>query len=65
VKMAIHVILWIFVGAVLVLIIKNAGNFAVAVSAVDTPIMGAAGLLSGSGYQGGQNLMPTTGVRAA
>jgi membrane-bound inhibitor of C-type lysozyme len=64
-KMAIHVVLWIFIGAIVVLIIKNAGNFAVAVSAVDQPVLGAANLLSGSGYQGGQNVMPSYGVKAA
>lgn len=49
---AIHVILWFFVGALLVLIIKNASSFATAVTAVDTPVLQAGNLLAGGAYAG-------------
>jgi hypothetical protein len=52
-RMAVHVILWVFVGALIVLVIKNAASFATAVSAVDTPILSSASLLSGAGIPSG------------
>jgi hypothetical protein len=44
---AVHLILWLFVGALIVLIVKNASSFAAAVTAVDTPVLQGAQLLSG------------------
>ena len=60
-----EIILWSVIGAALVLIIKNAGNFAVAVSSVGQVSDATLGILSGSGYQGGQSVMPSQGVRIA
>lgn len=44
----IHLVLWVFVGAILVLIIKNAKGFATAVNAVGGQITNDASLLAGN-----------------
>lgn len=54
-----EVIMWTVVGALLVLVIKNAGNFAVAVTSVGNVSNTTLGLLSGSNYQGGQSVAPS------
>lgn len=44
----VHLIMWIFVGALLVLVVKNAAGFATAVSAVGGQITNDATLLTGA-----------------
>lgn len=44
----VHVILWLFVGALLVLIVKNASGFATAVNAVGGQVTNDASLLTGA-----------------
>lgn len=43
----VHLIMWIFVGALVVLVVKNASGFATAVNAVGGQITNDAQLLSG------------------
>lgn len=45
----VHLIMWIFVGALLVLVVTHASGFATAVSAVGGQVTSDAGLLSGAG----------------
>lgn len=47
----VNVILWLFMGALVVLVIKNAANFATAVNAVGGQVTNDATLLSGSNYK--------------
>lgn len=45
---ALHLVLWLFVGALCVLVIKNAGSFATAVNAVGGQLTNDANLLAGN-----------------
>lgn len=54
----VHLIMWVFVGALIVLIIKNATGFATAVSAVGGQITGDANLLAGNTTAGGSQTPP-------
>lgn len=47
----VHLILWLFVGALCVLIVKNAKGFATAVNAVGGQITNDAALLTGAGVK--------------
>lgn len=44
----VHLIMWVFVGALCVLIVKNAPNFATAVNAVGGQVTNDASLLAGN-----------------
>lgn len=52
----VHLIMWVFVGAIVVLIVTHAGGFATAVNAVGGQVTNDASLLAG--YQ------PTNGAKA-
>jgi hypothetical protein len=59
----VHLIMWIFVGSLLVLIVKNAQGFATAVAAVGGQVTNDASLLAGyapggNRQQGGATLTP-------
>jgi hypothetical protein len=45
-----HLILWVFIGALLVLVVTHAAGFATAVSAVGGQVTNDATLLSGQGH---------------
>ena len=46
-KDAVHIIMWIFIGAIVVLVITHAPGFATATSAVGGQVTNDAGLLAG------------------
>jgi hypothetical protein len=62
----VHVIMWLFVGALVVLVVTHASGFATAVNAVGGQVTNDAGLLSGTGVSTTtSNTGTTTKVSAA
>lgn len=55
-----HLILWLFVGALLVLVVTHATGFATAVSAVGGQVTNDASLLSGAKVSGTSNITPAS-----
>jgi hypothetical protein len=64
-KEVVHVILWIFVGAIVVLVLTHAAGFATATSAVGGQVTNDAFLLSGGGQQTGVSTPPGSWATAA
>lgn len=52
-KDIIHLVMWVFIGALVVLIVTHASGFSTAVSSVGGQITNDAALLAGYGPQGG------------
>lgn len=63
----VHVVMWIFVGAIVVLIVKNASGFATAVNAVGGQVTNNASLLAGNNVSpiGAQNTGKSSNLKAA
>lgn len=64
-KDIVHVILWVFIGALVVLIITHAKGFATATSAVGGQVTNDAFLLSGGGQKTGVSTPPGSWTKAA
>ena len=54
----VHVILWVFIGALVVLVVTHAGGFAAATNAVGGQVTNDAYLLSGGGTKTGSSTPP-------
>lgn len=55
-----HLVLWLFMGALVVLVVTHAGGFATAVTAVGGQVTNDASLLTGAGAQGGTGTAQTS-----
>jgi hypothetical protein len=60
---AVHLIMWVFMGALMVLVVTHAKGFATAVSAVGGQVTNDASLLAGyaPAQQGGRSASPNPG----